>query len=66
MSKIMRSLCLCTAGLALAIGGPLAAGTFEDLGVPLKKAGFTNACVGPDATGTKDLIYANPARLGVS
>lgn len=34
-------------------------GHLENLGVPLKKGGFRNACVCPDATGEKDLIYFN-------
>lgn len=44
--------CISAAGLTWA-------GQIEDLGVPLAKGGFRNACVGPDATGTKDLMYFN-------
>ncbi|MBM4048805.1 MAG: WD40 repeat domain-containing protein [Planctomycetes bacterium] len=35
------------------------AGGFEDLGVMMKKGGHRGACVGPDATGKKELIYVN-------
>ena len=35
------------------------AGQFEDLGVPVKKAGLMGTVVGPDKTGQKDIVYLN-------
>jgi len=36
-----------------------ASGTFEDLGIPVRKAGLMGAIAGPDATGKKRLLYFN-------
>ena len=35
------------------------AGEFEDLGVPVRKAGYKGVLVGPDRTGERDLVYFN-------
>jgi len=35
------------------------AGEFQDLGVPVRKAGYKGVLVGPDKTGEKDLVYFN-------
>jgi streptogramin lyase len=37
----------------------LRAGQFEDLGVPVKKAGLMGFVVGPDISGQRDLVYLN-------
>ena len=55
MRTIMLRLCLC---FAMAQGAVLA-GQLEDLGVPMRKGGFRNACVGPDASGRSELMYFN-------
>lgn len=44
----------------MALTGEVAgAGQFEDLGIPVRKAGLMNTIIGPDGTGTKDLVYMN-------
>jgi outer membrane protein assembly factor BamB len=49
--------------LILSLGGalvaPAAAGKFEDLGIPIRKAGTMGFIVGPDKSGTQDLLYCN-------
>ncbi len=47
------ALALCLVCLAARGGG------FEDLGVPVRKAGYKGVLVGPDRTGEKDLVYFN-------
>lgn len=37
---------------------------FEDLGVPVKRAGFRGCLVAPDASGKKDLLYFNFNQIG--
>ncbi|MCC6444220.1 MAG: hypothetical protein IT210_12300 [Armatimonadetes bacterium] len=48
--------------IALLMGGVCmveAKGTFEDLGVPVIRAGSMGCLIGPDPTGTKEWIYFN-------
>lgn len=40
------------------------AGEFEDLGVPVTKAGIMGVLVGPDRTDTRDLVYFNFMQAG--
>jgi len=37
---------------------------FEDLGVPLRKAGFRGCIIGPDVSGEKELLYFNFSQGG--
>ena len=55
MRTMISLLCLC---FVMAEGAVLA-GQLEDLGVPMRKGGFRNACVGPDASGRSELMYFN-------
>jgi streptogramin lyase len=41
-------------------------GTFEDLGVPVTKAMLMATAVGPNATGTKDMLYFDFAQTGAT
>ena len=34
-------------------------GQFEDLGVPVHKAALMETIIGPDRTGTRDMVYMN-------
>lgn len=38
---------------------PATAGSFEDLGIPVVKAGLMGSMVGPDATGANTMLYFN-------
>jgi outer membrane protein assembly factor BamB len=51
--------CLCRATIDAA-----RAGRFEDLGIPVRKAGLKGCIVGPDATGQRDLLYFNFNQAG--
>lgn len=39
-------------------------GRFEDLGIPIRKAGFKGCIVAPDRTGEKDILYFNFNQTG--
>jgi outer membrane protein assembly factor BamB len=57
MQKRLSLTCLV---LSMALGVSAAkAGQFEDLGVPVHKAALLETIIGPDSTGTKDIVYIN-------
>ncbi|MCR4411930.1 MAG: DUF4394 domain-containing protein [Thermoguttaceae bacterium] len=45
--------------LGVATFDPAPAGQFEDLGIPVKRAGLMGKVIGPDKTGQRDLVYLN-------
>jgi len=52
-------------GDASRAGGSVSSRTnFENLGVPVKRAGFRGCIVAPDRTGKKDLLYFNFNQIG--
>jgi streptogramin lyase len=49
-----------TGALLFAVAGTIVrAGQFEDLGIPVKKAGLMGFVVGPDQSGQRDMVYLN-------
>jgi outer membrane protein assembly factor BamB len=55
----MQAIDFVAAACIVLAASPVGAGGFEDLGVMMRKGGHRGDCVGPDATGKKELIYVN-------
>ncbi|MBI2299556.1 MAG: hypothetical protein HYU66_11555, partial [Armatimonadetes bacterium] len=53
-----------TCSLLPVLAAPTLAGTFEDLGIPVTKAGNMGILVGPNRDGTRDLVYLNYMQAG--
>jgi outer membrane protein assembly factor BamB len=60
MPCIEKRLCLISVVLSMALAMSTAdGGQFEDLGVPVHKAALMETIIGPDRTGTRDMVYMN-------